>query len=290
MAWSRPTRMQFAQSPIWNIFLITVGATFYAIGVQSITAPHGFVTGGVFGTGLLIWYATSLLTPALWYFIINIPLFFIAWFQIGRQFFLYSLYGTACTAIITTLIPFTIPIEDNFFAAVASGILCGAGAGIMLRTLGSGGGLDLVAVILNRKWNISIGLFYFAFNALLYLVATFTISIDLVIASFIQVFIASNVLEYVLRMFSNRKMVYIVSSRGEEIGEAIIAEGYAGATILHGHGAYSGSPREIILTVTSNIMLRRLENLVFQIDEHAMFIVENTFYVAGGKFPRKSLI
>ena len=62
------------------------------------------------------------------------------------------------------------------------------------------------------------------------------------------------------------------------------------ATVLKGKGAYSGGDREIILTVTNNIMLRRLENLVFAIDDKALFIVENTFYVSGTRYPRKSII
>ena len=81
-----------------------------------------------------------------------------------------------------------------------------------------------------------------------------------------------------------------LAREGEALCEAIIAEGYGGATVLKGKGAYSGGDREIILTVTNNIMLRRLENLVFAIDDKALFIVENTFYVSGTRYPRKSII
>ncbi len=287
MKWSFPSRTQLQQSVIWNLFLLTLGATFLAVGVQAITAKHGFVTSGVYGVSLLTWYVTDLFTPSVWLFTYNVPLFAVAWFFIGRQFFFYSLYSTIALTIISSMVDFTIPIQENFYAAIVAGVLAGTGGGIMLRTLGSGGGLDLIGVVLNRKWNISIGLFFFCFNSVLFFAASFTMSLDLVIASFIQTFISSNTLEYVLRLFGNRKMVYIVSKHGEAIGDAIITKGYPGATILHGHGAYSGATKDIILTVTNNVMLRRLEALVFEIDPSAMFIVENTFYVAGGKFPRK---
>lgn len=120
----------------------------------------------------------------------------------------------------------------------------------------------------------------------MFLASMATISLDMVIVSFIQVFVASATIEYALRMGSQRKMVYVVTDRGEALCEAIIAEGYGGATVLKGKGAYSGGDREIILTVTNNIMLRRLENLVFAIDDKALFIVENTFYVSGPSLPR----
>ena len=160
----------------------------------------------------------------------------------------------------------------------------------MLQALGSGGGLDLIGVILNKRWNVGIEGFNFCFNAVMFLASMATISLDMVIVSFIQVFVASATIEYALRMGSQRKMVYVVTDRGEALCEAIIAEGYGGATVLKGKGAYSGGDREIILTVTNNIMLRRLENLVFAIDDKALFIVENTFYVSGTRYPRKSII
>ena len=88
--------------------------------------------------------------------------------------------------------------------------------------------------------------------------------------------------------FNRRKLVFIISDHGEEISEAILVTERFGATMLRGKGAYSGSDREILLTVTNNIALKRLENLVFSIDRNAIFIVENTFYVSGGQFARRS--
>lgn len=281
---------KLANSPAWNLCLLTVGSFLFSLGAQGVASHHGFLTSGIFGTGLLTWYATGLLSPALWYAIFNVPLFLFAWFQIGRKFFLYSLYGSFATMVFSSLISFQVPIQDHLYAAIVAGILCGTGVGIQLRTFGSGGGLDLVGVALNRKWNVGVGQFSAAYNALMFLAAAPIMSLDLIVVSCIQVFISSATLEYVLRMFSQRKLVYVVSERGEEICEAILAEGYAGATVLKGRGAYSGDPREIILTVTNNIMLRRLENMVFEIDERALFIVENTFYVSGAKYPRKSVI
>lgn len=285
-----PSSQRLDQSVVWNIFLLTLGSFFFSVGAQAVAAPHGFLTGGVYGTALLIWYLTHWLTPPVWYAILSLPLFAVAWFYTSRKFLLYSLYGSATTMIIGAFITFELPIENNFYAAVAAGILCGTGVGIQLRTFGCGGGLDLIGVILNRKWGIGVGRFGASFNAVLFLAASWTIALDMVIVSFIQVFISSKVLEHVLRMFSQRKMVYVVTEHGEEICEGIIAEGYHGATVLKGKGAYSGDDREIILTVTNNIMLRQLENLVFDIDPKALFIVENTFYVSGTRYPRKRVI
>ena len=282
-----PPRQKFLQSIPWNLFLLTIGSAFFSVGAVAIAQPQGFLTGGLFGTGLLTWYSTGLLSPGIWYLLFNLPMFALSWFHVGKSFFFYSLYGTIVTGIFSSLITFEIPIDGQLHAAVAAGVLCGAGGGISLRSMGSGGGLDVIGVMLNRRFNIGVGRFGFSFNAALFLISLATISVDLFIASIIQIFIATNAMEYVLRLFSQRKMVFIISERGEEISEAIITEGFAGATLLRGKGGYSGSSREILLTVTNNIMLRRLEALVFEIDQRALFVVENTFYVSGASFKRQ---
>ena len=288
MAFALRPSQKFYQSVFWNLFLLTAGSAFFVVGATAIAAPKGFLTGGLFGTGLLIWYSTHLLNPGIWYLLFSIPAFLLSWFHVGRSFFFYSLYATLITGVFSSLITFEIPIDGQLYAAVAAGVLCGVGGGISLRSMGSGGGLDLLGVMLNRRFNIGVGRFGFTYNAVLFLVAlTTTISVDLFIASIIQIFIATRTLEYVLHLFSQRKVVFIISARGEEICEAIIAEG-ASCTLLRGKGGYSGGDREILLTVTNNnLTLHRLEGLVFEIDPHSLFVVENPFYVSGASFKRQ---
>ena len=282
------TNIRLSASILWNLLLLTLGAFFYAAGAQCIVAKHGFLTGGVYGTALLIWYATKLFDPPIWYFVLNIPLFALAWFSVGRQFLLYTVYGVGMTAVFGELIGgYAIPVQNELYAAVASGVLCGAGVGLCLRSMGSSGGLDVVAIMLRERWNVAIGRFSFFFNAVLFLAGAAFMSLDVIMASIIFVFISSAVLEQVIGLFNQRKLVFIISDNGKAISEAITQMERHGATILRGKGGRTGTEREIILTVTNNIALKRLEHLVFNLDEHAMFIVENTSYVSGAQFPRR---
>lgn len=274
----------------WNLLLLTVGSLMAAIAVQAVAAPHGFLTGGLFGVALLIWYITDLFSASLWFLIISVPVSIWGWFYVGKRFLLYTTYGSVCTALFGILIDFQITIQDPLYAAIFVGVLTGTGWGIMLHSIGSGGGLDIVALALNEKWNFSIGKFSFIFNSILFSFALFIISLDMIIVSTILVFISSNVLEYVFSAFSQRKMVMIISGQGERICEAIIASEKFGATLIHAKGGYSGADREVLLTITNNVVLKRLESLVFNIDEKALFIVGNTFYVAGGQFARKKAV
>jgi uncharacterized membrane-anchored protein YitT (DUF2179 family) len=274
---------------IWNLLLLTVGAFLFAVGAQCIAARHGFLTSGVYGTSLLIWYATKSLDPPTWYILLNIPLFALAWLKVGRRFLLYTAYGVFLTSVFGEAASgFSIPIRNEFYAAVAGGVLCGTGSGISLRSMGSGGGLDVIAVMLRERWNIAIGWFSFCFNAVLFAVGAVIIPPDVVIVSIIFVFISAAALEQVMSLFNRRKTVFIISEKGEAICKAIIHMERFGATLIRGKGGFLGTDREILLTVTNNIALKRLEHLVFSLDEHALFIVENTFYVSGGRFARKT--
>ena len=277
-----------AQSVIWNLLWLTLGSVLMAICIQSVAAPHGFLSGGVMGVGLLVNYWTGTLTPLVWYSMLCVPVYALGWFCVGKRFLLYTAYGTLCTTLFSFFITFEIPITNEVYATVVGGVLHGAACGIMLRTLGSSGGTDVVAVLLKERWNVPIGQFNFLFNSLLFLTAASHMALDLIVASMLMMFISASTLEYVLGLFNRRKLVMIISDHGEEISEAILVTERFGATLMRGKGAYSGSDREILLTVTNNVALKRLENLVFSIDPRALFIVENTFYVSGGQFTRSS--
>lgn len=279
---------KLAESVWWNLVLLTLGGLLTAICIQSVAAPHDFLAGGIMGMALLTNYWTGTLTPLLWYALFCVPVYIFGWFFVGKRFLLYTAYGTLCTTVFGFFINFTIPLQGELYAAVVGGVLHGTAGGLMLRSLGSGGGTDVIAVVLKDRWNFSIGQFNVIFNGLLFLLGAYRLPFDLIVASMIMMFISSNALEYVLGMFNRRKLVFIISDHGEEISEAILVTERFGATMLRGKGAYSGSDREILLTVTNNIALKRLENLVFSIDRNALFIVENTFYVSGGQFARRS--
>lgn len=249
---------------------------------------HGFLTGGGLGLGLLIQYNTGLLSAPTWNLIINLPLFVFSWFHVSRRFVLYSLYGTVAIFVWAQVFSsINAPVQNALYAAISTGVLVGTGAGIMLRSLGSSGGTDLIGVYLNEKWSIPVGRFSLAFNGVLFLSSITTISLDLVIVSLIVVFISANTTDYVVRLFNERKMVFIITSKGQEICNAIIGQ-RGRVTILPAYGGYSHEAKEVVMTITNNVALRNLENLVYNIDPQALFAVENTFYVTGSQYPRKA--
>lgn len=271
----------------YNLLLITVGATISGIGIKAIALPHGLISGGLSGVCLLIYYWTGLLTPGLLYFIINIPVFFLGWRFVSRRFFFYSLYGMTAFTLTMDWMNFQMPVHEPMLAVLAGGALMGAGAGIIFHSLGSAGGNDIIGVILNQLFNVRIGTYLFAFNIALFSFSLGKLSMDLVLYSLAMSFVTSQVMEYFLSFSNQRKMALIVSEKSKAIAGEILSRLGRGATLLDGRGAYTGYKKNVLMTVVHNMQLKRLEELVFQIDPEAFVILENTFNVLGKGFSHR---
>lgn len=273
----------------WNLMLITVGAALVGFSIKAILVPHGFVSGGISGLGVLLSYVVGLLTPGWWYLLLNIPVLLLGWFSVSRRFFFYTVFGIAAVSAAIELTPWVAPINDKFLAVLAGGTLFGAGSGTALRSLGSTGGVDILAVFLNNKFNIRVGQVSFIFNLLLLMSSMFFLDVERALYSLAMLFVSAMVMDYFLSLFNQRKMVLVISDYPEEIAEAVLHRIHRGVTYLSGQGAFTGRPKKILLTVVNNIQLKRLEEVVYTIDPAAFTIVGNTFNVLGRRFSRRKV-
>jgi uncharacterized membrane-anchored protein YitT (DUF2179 family) len=281
-------RLQTLTIP-WNLFLISAGSLVFAIGVKAVALPHEFISGGMSGLSLLVYYGTRWLSPGIWYFIINVPIFLIGWVFISRRFFLYSIYGMLTLSWAIDHIDFTIPVHDPMLAAIAGGTIIGAGAGITLHSLGSSGGNDVIAVLLNQKFNIRMGTFFFGFNLMLFGFSLGVLNVDRVLYSLVMSFVTAQMLDYVLTFFNQRKIVFIISEAAEQIAAAINERLKRGGTFLYGRGTYTRKHRKVVMTVLNNFELKRLEEMIFDLDPDAFVIIERTYNVMGRGFSHRKV-
>ena len=279
----------YAFSIPWNIFLLTVGSFFIAMAITSVAVPHGLVSGGVSGIALLVYYFSGSLTPGQWLFLFNIPIAVLGWIMVSRRFVLYTAYGMAAITFWMEAITFTLPIDDILLSAIFGGALLGAGGGICMRSLGSSGGLDIIGIILHQRFGFRIGQVSFIFNLALFSVSFSLLETDVVLYSLIMVFVTGQIMDYVLSMFNQRKLVFIVSDHAQAISDAIIREANRGVTLLEGRGGYTGQPKQVVMTVVNNVQQKKLEELIFTLDPEAFVIFENTFNVIGKGFSRRKV-
>lgn len=286
---TKPMLAKWSSSVTWNLFLITSGVMLFSIGVVCLAMPMGFIAGGLFGTGMLIYYATDMLSASIWYFLLNIPLFVLGWIFLSRRFLWYSLFGFLATTVITEFIPFSYQFSDPIIAAVAAGALCGAGMGLILRSLGSDGGLTIVAIILHQKYNFRMGQVFFAYNLVLFALGIATMDVEKVMYSLIFIYITSAVMDQFSSLFNHRKVAMVITDKPEVLAKEIIKRLHRGATLIPTRGAYTDRDGHMVMTVLQNYQLKRLEELVFELDENAFVIIENTFNVMGFGFSKRKV-
>lgn len=273
----------------WNVMLLTVGAFLIAFSVKAVAVPHGLLTGGMSGIALLCYYAFGGLSTGQWYLVLNLPVFVMGWVFVSRRFFFYSLYGMFVTSIFIDIIPWAMPIGDMWLAVITGGGIMGAGVGMALRSLGSTGGSDILAVICKEKFNMSMGSFEFWFNMIGFIGGFVYLEMTIVLYSIAMTFVIALGIEYVLGMFSERMMCLVVSDHQEAIREAILRDLDRGVTLLDGTGGYTGDPKKVILTMISSMQLKELEELVYTIDNDAFLIMGSGFHVLGQGFSSRKI-
>jgi hypothetical protein len=128
------------------------------------------------------------------------------WMAVCRApFFLYSIAGVVIFSAAMLLAFPIIQIQDMILAALAAGINTGIGSGIILKTLGSAGGLDILSVILFKKYSLRPGTFTLAFNAVLIGFAAFRIPLEMILYTLIYIYVTSYFFNLVVVGLSQRK-------------------------------------------------------------------------------------
>jgi uncharacterized membrane-anchored protein YitT (DUF2179 family) len=280
----RETMFDKALRTARNLGLILAGSVVFAVGLQAILVPNEFLSGGVVGVALIIQYLAPSLPMGPVYFVLNIPLLILGWFTVSRSFMLYSiagmfLFSIACTVVIPP--PFT--VDDPILAALLAGVICGVGSGLILRSIGSAGGLDILAVYLNRRFGLRLGTVFFGVNALVLGMGAYLHDLDKALYSIVFVYASGRVMDGIMAGFNRRKLIYVISDKSVEIAEMILRRVNRGVTLLHGRGAFSEREKDVILTITTMTELPRLKELIFGTDPGAFVIVNDTLEVLGNR-------
>jgi uncharacterized membrane-anchored protein YitT (DUF2179 family) len=266
---------------LWNLLLIFAGSVICAIAIKGILVPKQFLAGGVTGLALLIHYVFASLPIGFLYFLLNIPLFVIGWMFVGKRFFWYSLAGMIIfSAVIFWPYP-VFPVEDMILNALAAGIITGIGSGMILRSLGSAGGLDILSVILFKRFSIRPGTTVMTFHAIMLLLALFRLPLERVLYTLIYFFINAYVVNLVVIGLSQRKAIMIISPQWKEISQQIMEKLQRGVTIVQGSGGYSGQQLHILYSVITLTELSRFKEMIRKIDPGAFVVVSETLEVMG---------
>ena len=268
-----------------TILLMGIGMLFFAAAINGIIIPHEYMSGGISGISLIVYYLVGWPSVGIIYFLINIPIFAIGWREISLRFIVLSFIGTV---IFSFSLQFTsgirLPAHDNIMAAVLAGILMGIGTGLYIRVGGTAGGLDIIATIAKKRLGIPMGRIFFMLNIVPLAAAAFINSLDVALYSGISMYVYSVVVDRVQTGFSQRQSVFIISSKPKEVAQGVMKRIDRGVTFLDSTGGYSKRKGYVLYTVINMKELGRLKQLLFDIDPGAFVAINNTSEVIGRRF------
>jgi uncharacterized membrane-anchored protein YitT (DUF2179 family) len=265
----------------WNLGLITLGSWLCAVAINGILIPHRFFGAGFTGVSLVIHYLVPSLPVAVLYFVLNIPLYALGWMFVGRRFFLYSIAGLLIFSATLAWTSISLPVYDMLLSALLAGIIMGVGSGIILRSLGSAGGLDILSIILMKRFSIRLGSSILAFNTLVLAAGAVLFSLETALYTLVYLYVSSSMVNLVVTGLSQRKAVYVISPQWKRISQEIMEQIQRGVTIIGGRGGYTDRDQQILYTVITFRELPRLKQLISVIDPNAFVVVTDTLEVMG---------
>ena len=271
----------------WNMLLmLTVGCFSFSLVVHGILIPQHFFAGGL--TGLTLFFYDSIsdyVSLSVLILLLNIPILFLGYREFSGKYMLTSIIGMGIYSVSLKLTEGAyIPLEDPMISAIFGGVLAGFTTGVYLRLGGSVGGLDILGTVLKKRLEIPIG---YLFNAINFIIITGNaILYDLESALFTGIFmyVFSWCMQKGLIGFSQRKSVFIISSKPEAVAEKILQKLDRGFTYFHASGGYAGEEKRVIYTVINILELGRLKEYLFETDPDAFIAVQDTGDVIGRRF------
>ena len=279
--------MKIRQFSFLDILKMILGSAMVAAAFQFFTFPNSIVSGGVTGIAQIVHLLSNLPTGVL-NIVLNIPLFIICWRHLGLRILIGALAVMIMVSAFIDLFALTkvAATDDPLLASVYGGVLNGAGYGLVYTTGVTGGGIDILAKLLRRKYpHINFGNFILVMNVMV--VLTFAVlfhKYESCMYTMIEMFISSKVINLLLYGSNVSTVCYIISSVPAEISDAINRDMHRGVTFLRGQGGWSGHDQPVILCVIKRPEIAQMRALVREVDANAFFIVTEAKDVFGKNF------
>jgi len=274
-----------------DILLTILGCAMFAVAFNVFLEPNGLSAGGVSGLAMVLGHVLKLDAVGILTAVINIPLFLLAGFKIGKRFFWGSLLGMTFVSLFLELFAFLpYPETEPLIGALYGGAIAGVGVGLIFIRGNSTGGSDIVVRLLKLKWrDVPIGIINIVFDLTVAVLTGITFrDATRTLYTGVAVFVCGRVVDAVVYRFDYSRVAMIITKQHQDVATAIGKRLNRGATYLHGEGVYSGNDTKVILTAVKRQQLAELKELVVDIDPTAFIIVQEAHQVLGDGFAKYS--
>ena len=281
--------------------MMTVGMFCYAFGWIGCILPAKCMGGGASGLSLLIYYATGeTITIGVMVFIINAILLLIAGFIVGWKFGIKTIFCVCMLsfAMSTMQTIFTLPdgtimdifqLDNRLLSTLLGGIFSGVGVALSFAQGGSTGGVDIVAMIINKYRTVSYGKIVRSIDsviiaAALLLPESANIGIDGVVYGFVMTAVFSYVVDMLMTGNQQSNQIMIVSKDYQAMADAMNNTALRGATVIDAKGWYSKQQHNIVMVVCRKRDTPTILKIVKEVDPDAFITIGSVMGVYGKGF------
>lgn len=273
------------KNEIINYAFIISGSFILALAVVGFFLPNQMITGGTAGLALLLHYITPLTIGSL-IALINLPLLILGSRYLGKMFAIRTVITIVLISLFVDFLAQIIKLEpfiiDTILSSIFGGIFIGLGLALVIKGNSSAGGSTIIARIISSKTEIKPAQVILVIDSIIILSALFILEDRTkILWSVISIYITSKMIDYILTGSLNKKVVYLVTQKTQELKKLITDELGPEGTIIKGDGLFEGQEKKMILIVVEVTKLQRLRQMVKETDPDGFLIITEASEMLG---------
>lgn len=284
------------KSKIWHeirsFSVISIGLIIYSFAYITMLIPAKVAGGGASGVGIIVYYATGETIPVgVTYLIFNAILLAIGIAVIGPKFGIKTIYAIGFNSFVLTLMQELIPPtllglqNDPLLSAILGGAVAGFGIAIVFSQGGSSGGTDIIAMIVNKYRDVSLGKVIIAVDVIIVGCSYFVFhEIAAIIYGYVTMVILGYTIDMVLSGSKQSNQIMVFSQKSEEIANKLLAETHRGVSLIDGVGWYTKQPQRIVVVVCRKNESSEFYRIIKEVDPTAFITVASVMGVYGRGF------
>ena len=269
-----------------DTLVFILGGILYSVAINCFLSRNNILNGGFTGVATIINFLFDLPIGTV-LFIMNIPVFAVAFKKLGVRFVLRTVWATLINSTLID-IGVLLPVYQNdlLLSSLFGGALTGIALGIIFVRNATTGGVDIIAKLIQlKKPHISMGRSILLFDAAIVVLGGIVYgNVESMLYAAVVIFVSAQVLDYIIYGVSRGAMIMIITKKSDEIRRMIINDFNRGVTVLKGQGGYSGEDKNVLLCACYDNQAQKFIKKIKSADENAFFIVTQSKQILGNGF------
>ena len=280
-----------------DFIILTVACFIFAIAWEAFMIPNGMSAGGMMGLCTVIQYATGGLIPAQYsYFAVNALLIIVAVIAMGIGFGFKTVYCIIMSSVAMEIIA-SVPeihsvagqflyVRETLLIPIIAGLLEAIGLWLVLRYGASTGGTDIIAVMINKYWPVSLSEVFLVSDIIIVAALLFLPdkSFTDMVYGLVEIIVFSGIIDYVVGGDKSSYQLLVFSDHYADIADHIIKNMNRGVTVLSAQGWYTKKEKNVLLILLNRKQLPGLTKVIKEVDPRAFMSVSSTNNVYGEGF------